>query len=55
MSSCVARPRRADREVKAADGFFVDDCRGHDLYQRFGGESTTGCGEPVAVQIYEIG
>jgi hypothetical protein len=45
-----------DRELKAADGFFIDDFRGQDLYQRFGGGPTTGYGDtPVAVHIYEIG
>ena len=45
-----------DRELKAADAFFIDDFRGQDLYQRFGGEPTTGYGDtPVAVHIYEIG
>ena len=29
-----------DREIVAADGFFVDDFRGVDLYQRYGGERT---------------
>jgi hypothetical protein len=45
-----------DRESKAADGFFIDDFRGQDLYQRFGGGPTTGYGDtPVAEHIYEIG
>jgi hypothetical protein len=45
-----------DRELKAADGFFLDDFRGQDLYQRFGGGPTTGYGDtPVAMHIYEIG
>jgi hypothetical protein len=45
-----------DRELQAADGFFVDDFRGQDLYQRFGGGPSTGYGDtPVAVHIYEIG
>ena len=45
-----------DREVKAAEGFFVDDFRGQDLYQRFGGGPTTCYGDtPVAVHVYEIG
>jgi hypothetical protein len=44
-----------DRELKAADGFFVDDFRGQDLYQRCGCGPTTGYGDtPVAVHIYEI-
>jgi hypothetical protein len=43
-----------DRELKA--GIFVDDFRGRDLYQRFGGGPTTGYGDtPVAVHIYEVG
>ena len=29
-----------DREIVAEDGFFVDDFRGADLYQRYGGERT---------------
>jgi len=45
-----------DRGPKAADGFFVDDFRGHGLYQRFGSGPTTGYGDtPVAVRVYEIG
>jgi hypothetical protein len=45
-----------DREIKAADGFFLDDFRGQDLYQRFGGGPTTGYGDtPVALHMYEIG
>ena len=44
------------REIKAADGFFVDDFRGHDLYRRFGGGPAAGYGDtPVAAHIYEIG
>ena len=44
------------RGPKAADGFFVDDFRGHGLYQRFGSGPTTGYGDtPVAVRVYEIG
>ena len=42
-----------DREIVAKDGFFVDDFRGQDLYQRYGG--TTGYGHaPVALHAYEI-
>lgn len=43
-----------DREIVAQDGFLVDDFRGTDLYQRYGG--TTGYGSaPVALHAYEIG
>ena len=39
---------------RLATGFFVDDLRGEDLYQRYGGERT-GCGDsPVAVRVYEV-
>jgi hypothetical protein len=42
-----------DRNLKAADGYFTDDFRGRDLYQRFG---SPGYGsEPVALHVYEIG
>jgi hypothetical protein len=45
-----------DRELTAADGHFVDDFRGRDLYQRFGGGPTLGYGDaPVALHVYEIG
>lgn len=41
-----------DRELTAADGQFIDDFRGRDLYQRFGG---LGYGsEPVALHVYEV-
>jgi len=44
-----------DRELTAVDGAFVDDFRGADLYQRFGGGPYTGHGDtPVAVHIYEL-
>lgn len=44
-----------DREITAADGF-VDDFRGQDLYQRFGGGPTLGYGDaPVALHVYEVG
>jgi hypothetical protein len=44
-----------DRELTAADGHFVDDFRGQDLYQRFGGGPGTGYGDdPVAVHLYEL-
>ena len=42
-----------DRELVAQAGYFVDDFRGHDLYQRYGG--STGYGSaPVALHLYEI-
>ncbi len=42
-----------DREIVAQAGFFVDDFRGADLYQRYGG--STGYGNaPVALHLYEI-
>jgi len=45
-----------DRELTAANGYFVDDFRGRDLYQRFGGGPTLGYGDaPVALHIYEVG
>jgi len=45
-----------DRELMAANGYFVDDFRGLDLYQRFGGGPTLGYGDaPVALHIYEVG
>jgi hypothetical protein len=41
-----------DRELTSADGFFSDDFRGQDLFQRYGG---LGYGdEPVALHVYEI-
>jgi hypothetical protein len=44
-----------DREVTASDGFFIDDFRGQDLYQRYGGGFGTGYGDtPVALHMYEI-
>ncbi len=44
-----------DREIVAGPGYFVDDFRGQDLYQRFGGGPGVGYGnEPVAFHIYEI-
>ena len=42
-----------DRELEAGEGFFVDDFRGRDLYQRFGGASGYGS-QPVALHVYEI-
>jgi hypothetical protein len=44
-----------DREIVAGAGYFVDDFRGPDLYQRFGGGPGVGYGnESVALHIYEI-
>jgi hypothetical protein len=44
-----------DRDIVAGPGYFVDDLRGQDLYQRFGGGPGVGYGnEPVALRIYEI-
>jgi hypothetical protein len=44
-----------DRELTAADGYFVDDFRGQDLYQRYGGGYGTGYGDaPVALHLYEV-
>jgi hypothetical protein len=44
-----------DRELTAQDGFFVDDFRGQDLYQRYGGGWGTGYGDaPVALHVYEV-
>ena len=42
-----------DREITAKDGYFLDDFRGEDLYQRFGGPNGYGIG-PVALHVYEI-
>lgn len=45
-----------DREITAGDGAFVDDFRGSDLYQRFGGGPMGGYGDaPVALHVYEVG
>jgi hypothetical protein len=45
-----------DRELTAASGHFVDDFRGRDLYQRFGGGPSLGYGDaPVALHVYEVG
>jgi hypothetical protein len=42
-----------DRELVAQAGYFEDDFRGVDLYQRYGG--TTGYGNaPVALHLYEV-
>ncbi|MCS7045878.1 MAG: hypothetical protein NZO58_05940 [Gemmataceae bacterium] len=44
-----------DRELVAEDGYFIDDFRGEDLYQRFGGGYGVGYGDgPVALHLYEI-
>jgi hypothetical protein len=44
-----------DRTLQAADGHFVDDFRGEDLYQRYGGGWGVGYGDgPVALHLYEI-
>lgn len=44
-----------DRELTAGDGFFIDDFRGQDLYQRHGGGYGVGYGEgPVALHLYEV-
>jgi hypothetical protein len=44
-----------DRTLTAQDGFFVDDFRGADLYQRYGGGYGVGYGNgPVALHLYEI-
>jgi hypothetical protein len=43
-----------DRVIVAEDGYFVDDFRGADLYQRYGGERTGYGNAPVALHLYEI-
>ena len=43
-----------DREIVAEDGFFVDDFRGVDLYQRYGGERSGYGNAPVALHAYEV-
>ncbi len=44
-----------DRDLVAGPGYFIDDFRGEDLYQRFGGGFGPGYGdEPVAFHLYEI-
>jgi hypothetical protein len=43
-----------DRELVAEDGFFVDDFRGVDLYQHFGGQGTGYGNAPVALHVYEV-
>ncbi len=42
-----------DRSVTAADGYFEDDFRGEDLYQRYGGAEGYG-DTPVALHVYEV-
>jgi hypothetical protein len=42
-----------DRSVVAADGYFEDDFRGEDLYQRYGGADGYG-DTPVALHVYEV-
>jgi hypothetical protein len=44
-----------DREITAKDGFFSDDFRGQDHYQRYGGGWGVGYGDaPVALHLYEV-
>jgi hypothetical protein len=44
-----------DRELTASDGHFIDDFRGQDLYERFGGGPYSGYGDtPVALHVYEV-
>ena len=43
-----------DRTIIAEDGYFVDDFRGVDLYQRYGGERSGYGNAPVALHIYEV-
>jgi len=43
-----------DREIIAGDGFFTDDFRGTDLYQRYGGSNSGYGDEPVALHVYEV-
>jgi hypothetical protein len=42
-----------DRSLTAADGYFEDDFRGEDLYQRYGGADGYG-DTPVALHVYEV-
>jgi hypothetical protein len=47
---------REDRALTVSDGFFVDDFRGRNLYQRFGGGPMRGYGDaPLALHLNEIG
>jgi hypothetical protein len=50
----VIRVLFEDRTVVAEDGYFVDDFRGVDLYQRYGGERTGYGDSPVALHLYEV-
>ena len=43
-----------DRDIMAEDGWFLDDFRGADLYQRYGGERSGYGNAPVALHIYEV-
>jgi hypothetical protein len=43
-----------DRTIIAEEGSFVDDFRGEDLYQRYGGERSGYGNAPVALHIYEV-
>jgi hypothetical protein len=42
-----------DRQIEAEEGYFEDDFRGQDLYQRYGGHDGYG-DTPVALHIYEV-
>jgi hypothetical protein len=42
-----------DREIVAEPGYFVDNFRGQDLYQRHGGGAGYG-NAPVALHLYEL-
>jgi hypothetical protein len=42
-----------DRTLTAGAGHFVDDFRGRDLYQRYGGAGGYGS-QPVALHVYEV-
>ena len=42
-----------DRKIRAGKGYFEDDFRGTDLYQRFGGRGGYGS-QPVEFHVYEI-
>jgi hypothetical protein len=42
-----------DRSITADDGYFEDDFRGEDLYQRYGGAEGYG-DTPVALHVYEV-
>ncbi len=43
-----------DRTLTAEDGAFIDDFRGQDLYQRYGGEHSGYGNAPVALHAYEL-